>query len=356
MSRPSSRPGFTLVELLVVIAIIGVLIGLLLPAVQKIRAVALQLKCASNLRQLGLGAHNYADTNNGALPPGYLGPMPNQHYVISPSNAGVLLNSQQVGVLTFLLPHIEQDNIYRQLRTKLRIDVLDSGWWTRNPDWTLAHSIIPVFLCPAAELRDGTGTTTGAFAFFNSWAPDGIATGPHGSGIVGFYFAHPAADGLGATNYIGVAGANFIDAHSHSPTDGPGADLSLYEGFFGNRSAVKLAAVNDGTSNTLMFGEGLGGSTPPGMGWLSQDFTWSWMGVGCLGTKFGIKSPSGGWNFFSSRHTSGLVQFCFGDAHVSAVRPAATSQRNPAVKDWIVLQQMSGKADNQPYDLDYLSK
>jgi prepilin-type N-terminal cleavage/methylation domain-containing protein/prepilin-type processing-associated H-X9-DG protein len=343
MSRSSSRPGFTLVELLVVIAIIGVLIGLLLPAVQKVRESAAMLQCKNNLKQIGLAAHNYADQHEGSLPPGYLGPIPNQHY--TGSNAGVLLHAQQVGVLVFLLPNLEQDNIYRQLKTNLRIDARTSGWWTRNPDWTLAHSIIPVFLCPSAQLRNGQLSRSGVAAFLNSYAPDGIPIGPHGQGIVMFYFGPTS---LGVTNYVGVAGANFIDAIQSSTTDGPGANLNLYEGIFGNRTSTKLVNVMDGTSNTLMFGEGLGGTVK------NQDFSWSWMGTGCLGTKFGLRT-AGGWNFFSSRHTGHLVNFCFGDGHVSALKPLGTTQRNPAVKDWFVLQEMAGKADQMPYDPDYLS-
>src|ERR1700740_1689063 len=107
--RHTRRSAFTLIELLVVISIIGVLVGLLLPAVQKVREAASRSKCQNNLKQIGLAAHNYA-SSHGVLPPGVLGPGQLINFPASSASAAWLSN------LALMLPFMEQDNVYRLLR------------------------------------------------------------------------------------------------------------------------------------------------------------------------------------------------------------------------------------------------
>src|SRR5271165_3673703 len=108
-AHPRIRRAFTLIELLVVIAIIGILIGLLLPAVQKVREAANRVRCANNLKQMGLAFHNHQDTY-GCLPSGGLGWWQNRNVV---SGIPAIYDTQTWGWGYQILPFIEQDNLYR---------------------------------------------------------------------------------------------------------------------------------------------------------------------------------------------------------------------------------------------------
>jgi prepilin-type N-terminal cleavage/methylation domain-containing protein len=338
--------GFTLIELLVVIAIIAILIGLLLPAVQKVREAAARMSCQNNMKQLGIAAHNY-HSSYGCLPPGYNGPEPNAHYTTA--NTGAMYTGGPVhftGSLYYLLPNVEQDNIYTQMTTMA--STTTGQWYSYNPDWTLAHTAIKGFLCPS----DGWAHTDSA-ALLHTSDPTNSATGQTPAyGVVMFYF--PGYNALGKTNYTGVAGALGANASTSSPSDGPGANLAKYEGLLFNNSRVKLETVSDGTSNTLLFGEGLGGGMPYPANGGNLNIKWTWAGTGALGTKFGLRAPQGtgggpGYQFFSSNHT-GIVNFCFGDGSVRPLRYAGTDVRNPAGSSWYVLQSLSGRADGDSLD------
>jgi prepilin-type N-terminal cleavage/methylation domain-containing protein len=105
--RPRSPAAFTLIELLVVIAIIGILMALLLPAVQKIREAAARMQCQNNLKQLGLAAHNYHDSYQ-QFPPGTV-----KYRVYSPAGTNNLVEYDRHTWVTLLLPYFEQDNLQR---------------------------------------------------------------------------------------------------------------------------------------------------------------------------------------------------------------------------------------------------
>jgi prepilin-type N-terminal cleavage/methylation domain-containing protein len=133
--KTASRRAFTLIEILVVIAIIAILIGLLLPAVQKVREAANRIKCTNNLKQLGLAAHNYHDSH-GHLPPaaGYYPPA-----------------SGALGPYFFhLLPYVEQDNLYRRALGSVTFPPPDGPTTVYYPGNNKVYGQpVPIFLCPS---------------------------------------------------------------------------------------------------------------------------------------------------------------------------------------------------------------
>ena len=146
-----ARRGFTLIELLVVIAIIAILIGLLLPAVQKVREAAARSTSANNLKQMCLGFHGLADVRNGILPPVYI------EYWVDP-NAGHLYGGpylKHTGTgFFFLLPHIEQDNTYRLID-------LNFAYNATPGNQAAARTTVSIFICPTNPLRPASLDSAG---------------------------------------------------------------------------------------------------------------------------------------------------------------------------------------------------
>lgn len=211
--------GFTLIELLVVIAIIALLMALLLPAVQKVRAAADKMVCGNHLKQLTLAAHNYHNDYN-RLPPGINLPISTQSGAVFPTNP--LVTSGKIGqpptpgqfysFFEALLPYVEQDNLNKTLDFSQRefINCLGTN--------STGAQVVKIFICPSDPLQDKV----------TSWP----------SGSPQYYFG---------MNSYGANGGTRSWFVSNMTTDG----------VFWINSKVALTDIKDGTSTTLMFGERL---------------------------------------------------------------------------------------------------
>src|SRR5262245_46552829 len=218
--------AFTLIELLVVIAIIAILIGLLLPAVQKIREAANRMKCTNHIKQIALGMHNYNDVN-GTLPPGV--------YVrlINPGAVG-WNDENNIGPnwAVVILPFIEQDNLYNTVSQSIMNYTswaLGTGTIVNDQNWrALRGNTIPIYRCPSEPF----GTTPGSRAS-GGWARGNYAAnmGP-GGGSLGNFTSTTHSDG----------GLN------------PGTPLTA-SGVFGTNQSLSVGGLSvlDGTSNTVMI-------------------------------------------------------------------------------------------------------
>jgi len=320
--RPYRR-AFTLIELLVVIAIIGILIALLLPAVQKIREAAARMQCSNNLKQIALGTHNYHDVYL-SLPPGY--------------------DTQGAGALVRILPFIEQDNQYNLYSWRpappgsgLNGPTQFFAWFrdplnrprttntltiVRPPAIYGAEGTIKTYLCPSAPSPDFTSTVVQA-----TLPPDGTAgidwNLDMGTAGTYWYSTEPGAQVLGRSNYLASCG----DPAPLKLNSGASVDV---HGLMSYNSKEKLGAIPDGTSNTILYVECAGGiNSVSGDPFFSNPQWWmhAWAGSQWF-SSYGIcpnsnnpncQAGSGrGVSVFSagSLHTGGICNIAMGDGSV----------------------------------------
>jgi prepilin-type N-terminal cleavage/methylation domain-containing protein/prepilin-type processing-associated H-X9-DG protein len=267
------RRAFTLIELLVVIAIIGVLISLLLPAVQKVRAAAARTRCQNNLKQIGLACHAYHDSHD-SLPPGYT------------ATGSGSSTSPGWGWGAYLLPYIEQQNIYRQIDLALPLEGQPA-----------IQNMIAIYLCPSDM------PPTAPFAVTNATRDLVCLAAP--------------------SSYAATCGS---DA---SEVDDPEGN-----GIFYRNSKTRLTDITDGTSNTTMIGD---------RAWADTMGIWAGCPNGAV-TRAGPTNPwmtavgpaqalilvhnnwinittdaDGGLDDFSSKHTGG-ANLLFADGSVRFIR------------------------------------
>jgi prepilin-type N-terminal cleavage/methylation domain-containing protein/prepilin-type processing-associated H-X9-DG protein len=268
----SNRPGhsgFTLIELLVVIAIIAILIGLLLPAVQKVREAAARAKCQNNLKQIGLAAHNFESTN-GTLPPW------RHSKAFTLTDGTKVTRSSDASIFAMILPYVEQANKYNLFNFDYNVN---SDAWIGTPlpspgaatNGPARAQDVPIYLCPS----DPSSQT------YSAWPTPGA------SGRLSYH------GNMGAT-------ANAVDTGAaagifNGPLPSGGAELK----------GPAIVALADGTSNTALFAEVI-----------RSHETNSGTGSGIRDNATQIRGNSG-WNFTDGRN---IPMCATGDSWVSSIK------------------------------------
>jgi prepilin-type N-terminal cleavage/methylation domain-containing protein/prepilin-type processing-associated H-X9-DG protein len=240
-SRPSRSPGFTLIELLVVIAIIAILIGLLLPAVQKVREAAARTQCQNNLKQLGLACHNYHDAN-GKLPPGRksLGTTIGQSIATNPSDP-VILNHHG---LVYLLPYIEQGNLYSRFN-------LNAASGNFMSSVTFGYPITPG---SALSVPDAVASGNAALSAIE--VKTFLCPSDGGAKQLPVASVHYSPDGASGSIAASKTCYDFIgEAYNLNRYHYWRTSTNSVRYIFGESSTTALPQIADGTSNTLMMGE-----------------------------------------------------------------------------------------------------
>lgn len=255
MKKNISRKGFTLIELLVVIAIIAVLVALLLPAVQQAREAARRSTCKNNLKQIGLGLHNYADTYNEMLPPGVV-----MNYTpptgLGARNTPVPANGTVGwGWGTMILPFIDQAPVFNRIEFSFGIGEGPAGTQTTRNREALG-TWFSLSTCPSDERVQFTELNPmagDAADTFSCNATDGTS---------------PSGNGVASTSYYGSAGSfeevvmfpqegGIVGMNNAAVGDNGGwTSRKMSNGVFATNSSVTLSDIGkDGTSQTIGVGE-----------------------------------------------------------------------------------------------------
>jgi prepilin-type N-terminal cleavage/methylation domain-containing protein/prepilin-type processing-associated H-X9-DG protein len=310
MPRPHTHPrsAFTLIELLVVIAIIALLIGLLLPAVQKVRESAARSQCANNLKQMGIACQTYHD-NQQRLPPGYR--------ATAAYSDGATDTSPGWGWSAFLLPQLEQENLFRTIQFAQPVETAANA--------AAIQTRLAMFLCPS-DLTPASAFTV----------PDAFAA---------------ARASAAPSSYAACCGGD------ESATDDPSG-----RGVFYRNSATRLTDIKDGTSQTILIGE---------RAWSNVNGVWAGAvssGVARRGAQNpcpgsgaafypaptlvlahshlnnALTDADGGLDDFSSNHSGG-AQFVFADGSVHFIRSISGDTPTGYTPDSVAFQALGTRSN-----------